>query len=150
MLEVRHRVANKGTVVAWLRKRRPEARCISVGDDDTDEDMYRAADVALVTPLRDGLNLVAKEYVVAQDPERPGVLVLSKFAGAAAELGDAVITNPYPPEGLADDMDLALRMSPPERRERHRTLMAALAGKTPQGWATAFLDRLLSTARSVA
>jgi alpha,alpha-trehalose-phosphate synthase [UDP-forming]/trehalose-phosphatase len=112
--------------------------------------LYRAADVALVTPLRDGLNLVAKEFVVAQDPANPGVLVLSKFAGAAVELGDAVITNPYHPEGLACDLDHALRLAPLERHERHRKLMAALAGKTPQGWAAAFLDRLLSTARAVA
>jgi trehalose 6-phosphate synthase len=106
--------------------------------------------VALVTPLRDGLNLVAKEFVVAQEPTQPGVLVLSKFAGAAAELVDAVISNPYHPEGLAADIDRALRMTTSERKERHEKMLAALAGKTPQGWATAFLDRLLSTVRSVA
>jgi trehalose 6-phosphate synthase len=151
--ELRHRVE---MLVGRINGRFGEANWVPVRylyrsyDHTVLAQLYRAADVALVTPLRDGLNLVAKEYVVAQDPERPGVLVLSKFAGAAAELGDAVLTNPYHPEGLADDMDLALRMSSPERRERHRTLMAALAGKTPQGWATAFLDRLLSTARSVA
>lgn len=112
--------------------------------------LYRAADVALVTPLRDGLNLVAKEFVVAQEPTRPGVLVLSKFAGAAAELTDAVITNPYHPDGLATDLDRALRMTVDERKQRHVRMAAALAGKTPQGWAAAFLDRLLSTAGSVA
>jgi hypothetical protein len=74
-----------------------------------------------------------------------------RVLGALHDAGvHAVITNPYHPEGLADDIDLALRMSPTERRERHGKLMAALAGKTPQGWATAFLARLLSTARSVA
>lgn len=112
--------------------------------------LYRAADVALVTPLRDGLNLVAKEFVIAQDPARPGVLVLSKFAGAAAELTDAVITNPYHPEGMAADIDLALRMTGSERKTRYESMLSGLAGKTPQRWATAFLDRLLSTARSVA
>lgn len=112
--------------------------------------LYRAADVALVTPLRDGLNLVAKEFAVAQDPENPGVLVLSKFAGAAVELSDAVTTNPYHPEGLAGNLDVALRMAPQERHERHGKLIAALIGKTPQSWAAAFYDRLLSTARSVA
>jgi alpha,alpha-trehalose-phosphate synthase [UDP-forming]/trehalose-phosphatase len=112
--------------------------------------LYRAADIALVTPLRDGLNLVAKEFVAAQDPARPGVLVLSKFAGAAAELTDAVITNPYHPDGLAADIDRALRMSADERTERYLKMTAALAGKTPQRWATAFLDRLLSTSRSAA
>jgi alpha,alpha-trehalose-phosphate synthase [UDP-forming] len=107
--------------------------------------LYRAADLALVTPLRDGLNLVAKEFVVAQDPARPGVLVLSKFAGAAAELVDAVLTNPYHIDGLAADIDRALRMTPFERAARHARLTATLAGKTPQRWAAAFLDRLLGT-----
>jgi alpha,alpha-trehalose-phosphate synthase [UDP-forming] len=107
--------------------------------------LYRAADIALVTPLRDGLNLVAKEFVVAQDPARPGVLVLSKFAGAAAELVDAVLTNPYHTDGLAADIDRALRMTSCERSARYTRMAAVLAGKTPQLWAAAFLDRLLST-----
>src|SRR5262249_51557942 len=63
---------------------------------------YRAAQVGLVTPLRDGMNLVAKEYIAAQDPEDPGVLVLSQFAGAAAELDQALIVNPHETEGMAD------------------------------------------------
>jgi alpha,alpha-trehalose-phosphate synthase [UDP-forming] len=112
--------------------------------------LYRASEVALVTPLRDGLNLVAKEFVAAQDPARPGVLVLSRFAGAAEELADAIVTNPYHAEGLADDIHRALDMSLARRQDRHGKLMAALEGKTPQRWAAAFLDRLLSTARSVA
>jgi trehalose-6-phosphate synthase len=151
--ELRHRVE---MLVGRINGRFGEANWVPVRylyrsyDHAVLAQLYRAAEVALVTPLRDGLNLVAKEYVVAQDPEHPGVLVLSKFAGAAAELGDAVITNPYHAEGLADDIDLALRMSSTERRERHGKLLDALAGKPPQGWATAFLDRLLSTARSVA
>jgi trehalose 6-phosphate synthase len=151
--ELRHRVE---MLVGRINGRFGEANWVPVRylyrsyDHSLLAQLYRAADVALVTPLRDGLNLVAKEFVVAQDPDNPGVLVLSKFAGAAVELGDAVITNPYHPEGLACDLDLALRMTPPERHERHRKLMAALAGKTPQGWAAAFYDRLLSTARSVA
>ena len=107
--------------------------------------LYRLADVALVTPLRDGLNLVAKEFVIAQDTTDPGVLVLSRFAGAAVELRDAVLTNPYHPDGVAGDIDLALRMSPSERRRRHDLLSASLANKTPQRWATAFLDQLAST-----
>jgi len=110
--------------------------------------LYRLADVGLVTPLRDGLNLVAKEFVVAQDPANPGVLVLSKFAGAAAELTDAVLTNPFHPDGLASDIDLALRMDPRERQRRHALLAAKLADQTPQAWAAAFLDRL-SSARQV-
>lgn len=107
--------------------------------------LYRLADVALVTPLRDGLNLVAKEFVLSQDAAKPGVLVLSRFAGAAAELTDAVLTNPFHPDGLACDIERALRMEPDERRRRHGLLLAALANKTPQRWASAFLDRLAST-----
>jgi alpha,alpha-trehalose-phosphate synthase [UDP-forming]/trehalose-phosphatase len=107
--------------------------------------LYRLADVALVTPLRDGLNLVAKEFVVAQDSSDPGVLVLSRFAGAAAELSDAVITNPFHPDGLAGDIDRALRMESAERKRRHALLLETLANKTPQRWASAFIDRLVST-----
>ncbi|MDQ3336655.1 MAG: trehalose-phosphatase [Myxococcota bacterium] len=107
--------------------------------------LYRLANVGLVTPLRDGLNLVAKEFVVSQDAADPGVLVLSRFAGAAAELKDAVLTNPFHPDGLACDIERALRMEPDERRRRHGLLSAALANKTPQRWAAAFLDRLGTT-----
>lgn len=107
--------------------------------------LYRLADVALITPLRDGLNLVAKEFVVAQDASDPGVLVLSRFAGAAVELGDALLTNPFHPEGLAGDIDRALRMEATERKRRHKLLLASLANKTPQRWASAFIDRLVST-----
>jgi trehalose 6-phosphate synthase len=104
--------------------------------------LYRLADVALVTPLRDGLNLVAKEFVVAQDAANPGVLVLSRFAGAAEELRDAVLTNPFHPDGLASDIDRALRMDAPERMRRHSLMTATLADQTPQRWATMFIDRL--------
>jgi alpha,alpha-trehalose-phosphate synthase [UDP-forming]/trehalose-phosphatase len=107
--------------------------------------LYRLADVALVTPLRDGLNLVAKEFVVAQDMLDPGVLVLSRFAGAAAELRDALLTNPFHPDGLAGDIDRALRMDLVERKRRHGLLRATLADKTPQRWAATFIDRLVST-----
>jgi trehalose 6-phosphate synthase len=105
--------------------------------------LYRLADVALVTPLRDGMNLVAKEFVVAQDPARPGVLVLSQFAGAAEQLAAAVLANPYHPNGLAADLDYALRMPLTERIPRHRMLSAAIErGGDATTWATTFLDRL--------
>ena len=107
-------------------------------------ELYRLADVGLVTPLRDGLNLVAKEFVASQDAANPGVLVLSRFAGAAVELHDAVLTNPFHPDGVACDLDRALRMEPDERKRRHELLVGALANKTPQRWAAAFLDRLES------
>jgi len=108
------------------------------------------AAVALVTPLRDGLNLVAKEFVLAQVPDDPGVLVLSRFAGAAAELPDAVLTNPYHIDGLAADLDRALAMDLRERRRRHARLAANLAGQTRQAWATSFLEQLRGRVRSVA
>jgi trehalose 6-phosphate synthase len=107
--------------------------------------LYRLAAVALVTPLRDGLNLVAKEFVASQCPADPGVLVLSRFAGAAAELRDAILTNPFHPDGLACDIERALRMDIQERRSRHLKLVASLENKSPQRWAAAFLDRLEST-----
>ena len=103
---------------------------------------YRAADVGLVTPLRDGMNLVAKEFVAAQAPEQPGVLVLSRFAGAAAELTDAVLTNPFHTDGMAADLDRALRMPAAERRERHARLLAAVHRTTAISWAEAFLVAL--------
>ena len=74
--------------------------------------IYRAARIGLVTPLRDGMNLVAKEYVAAQDPDDPGVLILSRFAGAAEQMTEAMIVNPYSPEELADAIGLALEMPP--------------------------------------
>jgi trehalose 6-phosphate synthase len=103
---------------------------------------YRAADVCLVTPLRDGMNLVAKEFVAAQTPEQPGVLVLSRFAGAAAELTDAVLTNPFHADGMARDLDRALRMSEAERRERHARLLTAVHRSTAITWAEAFVAAL--------
>lgn len=104
--------------------------------------LYRAADVALVTPLRDGLNLVAKEFIAAQDPARPGVLILSRFAGAAAELSQALITNPFHPGGVAVDLDRALRMPLAERQQRHAALSAVVTSSTPRTWANGFLVQL--------
>jgi trehalose 6-phosphate synthase len=106
--------------------------------------LYRLADVALVTPLRDGMNLVAKEFVAAQAPDKPGVLVLSRFAGAAESLTSAVLTNPLHPEGLAADLDAALRMPHDERLQRHRALLAALERDgDAKTWARRFLDQLI-------
>jgi trehalose 6-phosphate synthase len=104
--------------------------------------LYRAGDVGYVTPLRDGMNLVAKEYVAAQDPERPGVLLLSRFAGAAEELRDAVLTNPWDPEGTARDLDVALRMPLEERLRRHGKLMEVISRTTALTWAEGFLAAL--------
>jgi alpha,alpha-trehalose-phosphate synthase [UDP-forming]/trehalose-phosphatase len=104
--------------------------------------LYRLADVAVVTPLRDGMNLIAKEFVAAQDPVQPGVLVLSRFAGAAEELTSAILTNPFHVDGLAADLDHALSMPIDERRDRHARLYAAVSSTSPTGWARSFLDAL--------
>ncbi|MEQ9813080.1 MAG: alpha,alpha-trehalose-phosphate synthase (UDP-forming) [Azospirillaceae bacterium] len=96
---------------------------------------YRAAKVGLVTPLRDGMNLVAKEYVAAQNPKDPGVLVLSRFAGAAEEMaGGALIVNPYDIEGVAEALQRALTMTRDERRERYEAMMAVLRENTIERW----------------
>ncbi len=104
--------------------------------------LYRAARVGYVTPLRDGMNLVAKEYVAAQDPDDPGVLVLSQFAGAAAEMKDAILTNPYWADGMARDLDRALRMPLDERKMRHARSLAIVERTTAQSWAVSFLEAL--------
>jgi alpha,alpha-trehalose-phosphate synthase [UDP-forming]/trehalose-phosphatase len=104
--------------------------------------LYRTADIGCVTPLRDGMNLVAKEYVASQNPERPGVLVLSSFAGAARELKDAILTNPWYVDGMARDLDRALRMPLEERRARYQKLYAAVTRSTALTWADDFLSAL--------
>ena len=104
--------------------------------------MYRAARAALVTPLRDGMNLVAKEFVAAQDPEDPGVLILSRFAGAAEQLKDALLVNPFSPEELADALQQALRMPVEERKTRWRALMDSVETEDVHWWLRRFLDLL--------
>jgi trehalose 6-phosphate synthase len=103
---------------------------------------YRLARVGLVTPLRDGMNLVAKEYVAAQDPEDPGVLVLSRFAGAAAELDSALIVNPHETEAMGQAIRTALEMPLAERRERHRSMYRQLVENDVDRWAGRFLSAL--------
>ena len=104
--------------------------------------LYRAARVGLVTPLRDGMNLVAKEFVASQDPDNPGVLVLSELAGAAAELTDAVLVNPYDIDAIAAGVNQALAMPLPERRRRHERMMATLRERDIGAWEQRFLDDL--------
>jgi alpha,alpha-trehalose-phosphate synthase [UDP-forming]/trehalose-phosphatase len=104
--------------------------------------LYRAAAVGYVTPLRDGMNLVAKEYVAAQDQEDPGVLLLSQFAGAAVEMRDAVLTNPYHADGMARDLDRSLKMELGERKARHARLLASVQRSNAVTWAEQFLDAL--------
>lgn len=95
---------------------------------------YRLARVGLVTPLRDGLNLVAEEFVVAQDATDPGVLVLSRFAGAASYLDGALIVNPFDVHAVAEALDQALTMPLEERQERHRRLLAAIRANDIVAW----------------
>jgi len=111
-------------------------------DQETLARLYRSAAVGLVTPLRDGMNLVAKEYVAAQDAADPGVLLLSKFAGAAEHMTLAMLTNPYHPEGLAADLDAALRLPLEERITRNAALRGVVWRDTAAAWATRFLDEL--------
>ncbi len=109
--------------------------------------LYRAAKVALVTPLRDGMNLVAKEFLAAQDPDDPGVLVLSRFAGAAEQLGSAVLVNPHDIEAFATAIHRALWMPREERVARHASLMQVLRERDLAWWADAFLSQLQAVRR---
>jgi trehalose 6-phosphate synthase len=106
--------------------------------------LYRLAAVGLVTPLKDGLNLVAKEYVAAQDAADPGVLVLSRFCGAAERLTMARLTNPYHADGVAADLDAALQMPREERIARYEALRSVVWTDTASAWARGFLDALHS------
>ncbi|KQM78996.1 alpha,alpha-trehalose-phosphate synthase (UDP-forming) [Xylophilus sp. Leaf220] len=104
----------------------------------------RAAAVGLVTPLRDGMNLVAKEYVAAQDPADPGVLVLSRFAGAAEQMKDALLVNPYDAHGTAEVIQRALQMPLDERRDRHQKLLHGIREHDVHWWRRTFLAALES------
>jgi len=103
---------------------------------------YRAAAVGLVTPLRDGMNLVAKEYVASQDPEDPGVLVLSLLAGAADELKQALLVNPHDLDGVADAIATAATMSLHRRKERWHAMMEHLRTYDINHWRRSYLDAL--------
>jgi trehalose 6-phosphate synthase/phosphatase len=107
--------------------------------------LYRAADVMVVTPLRDGMNLVSKEFVASRSDES-GVLVLSEFAGAADELTEALIVNPYDIDGVAGAMHTALTMEGAERRRRMRQLRERVMLHDVHAWADSFLETLAATA----
>ena len=104
--------------------------------------LYRSARMALVTPLRDGMNLVAKEFVAAQDADDPGVLILSRFAGAAAEFHAALLVNPYDPEAVGAAIERALTMSIEERRQRHAALFRTISDNDVHAWGQRFLIAL--------
>ncbi|WP_206999667.1 alpha,alpha-trehalose-phosphate synthase (UDP-forming) [Trinickia mobilis] len=104
--------------------------------------LFRESQVGYVTPLRDGMNLVAKEYVSAQDPDDPGVLVLSRFAGAAQELSGALIVNPIDIDGMAEALAAALAMPAAERRARYRDMIGQLRENNVSVWRDNFLRDL--------
>ncbi len=127
---------------AWAPVRyvnRPYSRTALAG-------LYRSARAGLVTPLRDGMNLVAKEYVAAQDPADPGVLILSRFAGAAAEFKEgALLVNPYDPDSVAAAMAKALAMPLAERKTRHAALYRVLLENDIAVWGDRFLSNLMGS-----
>lgn len=104
--------------------------------------IFRLTDIGLVTPLRDGMNLVAKEYVAAQDPDDPGVLVLSRFAGAANELTSALIVNPYDRDEVAAALNQAMTMSRTERISRYNDMMKVLRQNDIAHWRETYLKDL--------
>ena len=114
---------------------RPVSRTLIAG-------FYRTARIGLVTPLRDGMNLVAKEYVAAQNPTDPGVLVLSRFAGAAAGLPEALLVNPFDIDAVAEAIGTALVMPLDERQGRHAALLARVREESAAAYCRAFTARL--------
>jgi trehalose 6-phosphate synthase len=104
--------------------------------------LLRAANVGIVTPLRDGMNLVAKEYVAAQNAQDPGVLILSNLAGAARELSAALQVNPYDTRAVSHAIQAALSMSLQERRERHAAMLQILKRNDIAAWTRRFVEAL--------
>ena len=104
--------------------------------------IYGAARVGLVTPLRDGMNLVAKEFVAAQNPDDPGVLILSRFAGAAGQMKEALLVNPHSAEELAEALKRALAMEKPERIRRWRALFECVEREDVTAWRDSFVAAL--------
>jgi trehalose-6-phosphate synthase len=121
--------------------RTPVAYLYTALDHEALAAYYAAADVALVTPLRDGMNLVAKEYVACH-PGSDGVLVLSEFAGAAAELREALVVNPYDPDTIRQRIETAVTMAADERQRRMRALNEHVAAHDVYWWTKSFLDLL--------
>ena len=108
--------------------------------------LFRISEVGLVTPLRDGMNLVAKEYVASQDPADPGVLVLSQFAGAADQMPGALVVNPFDMVQMAEALERALSMPLAERQARHRDMMGPLRKNNLAVWRDTFLSDLRASA----
>ena len=109
----------------------------------------RNAAVGVVTPMRDGMNLVAKEFVASQNPQDPGVLVLSTLAGAAEELTDALLVNPHDRRAVADAIHSALNMPSEERRARHARMVQVLERNDIHAWHTRFVRELEARAQQM-
>jgi trehalose 6-phosphate synthase/phosphatase len=124
------------TPIVYMRRGMPRSELVA---------LYAAADLAWVTPLRDGLNLVAKEYVACQ-PDGGGVLVLSEFAGAAAEMGEAFLVNPYDEERTAETIARALSLPEAERRERMSALHRRVVRNSVFAWGDRFISNLSAAA----
>ena len=124
------------TPIRYLNRNFPHATLIG---------FLRLAQICLVTPLRDGMNLVAKEFIGAQDPADPGVLILSDRAGAVNEMSDALIVNPYDRRAIARALKQALDMPLDERRARHGKLQVALRENDIHAWRSRFLATLAGT-----
>jgi trehalose 6-phosphate synthase len=104
--------------------------------------IYRASRIALVTPLSSGMSLMAKMYVALQDADNPGVLILSKFAGAAEQMDGAIVVNPYDPDAIADALHTALSLPLRERRNLHARLIKGLRMNSCHVWSENFLSVL--------
>ena len=121
------------TPIRYLYRSYPQDELVS---------FFRRADVCVVTPLRDGMNLVVKEYVAAQEANDPGAVVLSRFCGAADSMKDAILVNPYDIEATAAAIYRALNMSNRERVRRWRSMIADVQTQTAEAWSEAFLGDL--------
>jgi trehalose 6-phosphate synthase len=126
------------TPIRYLNRNFPHAELMG---------FMRNAAIGLVTPVRDGMNLVAKEFIAAQDPDDPGVLVLSGLTGAALELTDALLVNPNDIRGVADAIEAGLTMPRQERCERHRRMLETLRRNDIHAWHSRFLQRLEEAAQ---
>ena len=124
-----------GRATPWFWSNQYDLKLQTVG-------LYRGADVALVTPLIDGMNLVAKEYVAAQDPADPGVLILSKFAGAALQMTESLLVNPYSKDEISDALRIALTMPLDERKRRWQALIEGIRRDDVHHWREDFLEAL--------
>jgi trehalose 6-phosphate synthase len=108
-------------------------------------DVYRSSRLGWITPLLDGMNLVAKEYVISQNPSDPGILILSKFAGAAAQLSEAVLVNPYDLNDMTQGLRQALEMPHHERLARHAKLASIVREFDAAAWGRSYLSALVKT-----